>query len=47
MNGRFAQEEAGNHNLLSAEGRRAFRSRLHSQQLQRERDEAEDQQEML
>jgi hypothetical protein len=43
---RMAQEEAANHNLLSADGRRTFTNRMRAHQLQRERAESEEQ-EML
>ena len=44
---RMAHEEAQNHNLLTSEGRRAFASRMRTYQMQREREESEDTQEML
>ena len=44
---RLMQEEAGNFNLLTADGRRGFASRMRSHQMAREKEEAEDLQEML
>ena len=44
---RLAFEEASNHNLLSPEGRRGFANRMRTHRLEREREESEEQQDML